>query len=212
MKQDPQVLIIEDHDIVTAAVEIVLKENFPRATIQKAGTFQKGVKLLSAAPPKDLIILDVDIPGGESYRMIELLRNIQPKVRILIFTGQEESRHAIRFLKAGANGFLSKMAPLEECATAMKMILNDKKYVSDAVQQMITDSFFNKAPVIDDSDLSLSPRENEVLELLMQGKWTKEIANELNLNPTTVSTHKAKIFQKMDVSNIIELFKKLNVV
>ena len=211
MKFDPNVLIIEDHDIVAAAVEIILVENFSKAVIQKSGSFQKALKLLETGPIIDLIILDVDIPGGESYRMIERLRKVQPNVRILIFTGQDERQHAIRFLKAGANGFLAKTDPVEECAVAVKMILNDKKYVSEVVQQLITNSFFEKSPVAEDlGESHLSPRENEVLELLMQGKWTKEIAVELNLNPTTVSTHKARIFQKMEVTNVIDLFKKIN--
>jgi two-component system, NarL family, invasion response regulator UvrY len=211
MKNDPKVLIIEDHDIVAAALELVLIEQFSKATCQKSVSFPRGLQILSMSPDFDLIILDIDVPGGDSLRMIDRLRAIQPHVRILIFTGQEEQRHAIRYLKAGANGFLSKSAPLENCGEAIRLLLHDKKYVSEAIQQLITDSFFDKNPPGETTrENVLSPRETEVLELLMQGKWTKEIANELNLNPTTVSTHKANIFQKMEVTNVIDLFKKLN--
>lgn len=211
MKFDPKVLLVEDHDIVAIAVETLLLENFSKAVIQKSGSFLKALKMLELGPLMDLIILDVDVPGGDSYRMIERLRKVQPQVRILVFTGQDERQHAIRFLKAGANGFLSKTAALEECAVAVKMILNGKKYVSEVVQQTITNSFFHKSPITENhGESSLSPRENEVLDLLLQGKWTKEIADELNLNPTTVSTHKSRIFQKMEVSNVIDLFKKIN--
>jgi two-component system invasion response regulator UvrY len=211
MKNDPHILIIEDHAIVIAAVEMVLKANFPSAVIQNASTFPLGLKVLGAGKPIDLIILDMEIPGGESYKMIEILRAVQPDVKILIFTGHEEARHALRFLKAGANGFLSKNAPLEDCGTAVKTVLSDKKYVSEQVQQLITNSLFDKSPVNSSHEsISLTPRESEVLELLLQGKWIKEIATKLNLNQTTVSTHKARIFQKLEVSNVIELFKKLN--
>jgi two-component system invasion response regulator UvrY len=211
MKSDPSFLIIEDHEVVTAAIELILMENFPKARFRKAGSFPKGTRMLSEDPAADLIILDVDIPGGESYKMIETLRNIQANVKVMIFTGQDEDPHAIRFLKAGANGFLSKNAPLEQCAVAVKLILGGKKYVSDSVQEMITSSFFDKTAGAQESgDSALSPRETEVMELLLLGKWTKDIANELNLNPTTVSTHKARIFQKMDVTNVIDLYKKLN--
>lgn len=209
MKTYPYILIIEDHEVVSAAVEALVMEDFPEASFRKAGSFPKGKKLLTEGPPVDLIVLDVDIPGGESYKMVETLRSIQPNVNVLVFTGQDENPHAIRFLKAGANGFLSKNAPFEQCAVAVKMILNGKKYVSDTVQEIITSSFFDKSPASDESyDSALSPRETEVMELLLQGKWTKDIALELNLNPTTVSTHKAKIFQKMDVTNVIDLYKK----
>ncbi len=211
MKSNPNILIVEDHDIVVAAIEMVLIENFPKASLQKAGSFPKGLRLLETAPAIDLVILDVDIPGGESYLMIEKLRNIRPGVRILIFTGQEEHRHAIRFLKAGANGFLSKNALREDCVKAIKMVLNNKKYVSEAVQQLIANTLFDRpSHNEEDSETSLSNREEEIVDLLMQGKWTKDIAVALGLSPTTVSTHKAKIFQKMGVSNVIDLFKKLN--
>jgi two-component system invasion response regulator UvrY len=211
MNSDPHFLIIEDHAIVIAAVEMVLKANFSEARIQNAKTFTAGLQILESNRPIDLIILDMDIPGGESYKMIEILRGIQPDVKVLIFTGHEEERHALRFLKAGANGFLSKNAPLEDCGTAVKIVLSDKKYVSEQVQQLITNSFFDK-PTVNPSNesIALTPRESEVLEMLLQGKWIKQIATALNLNPTTVSTHKAKIFQKLDVKNVIELFKKLN--
>jgi two-component system invasion response regulator UvrY len=210
MNNDPHILIIEDHAIVVTALEMVLMAHFPEALVHKASTFPDGLQILESRCPVDLIILDMEIPGGESYKMIEILRGIQPDVKVLIFTGHEEERHALRFLKAGANGFLSKNAPLEDCGTAVKIVLSDKKYVSEQVQQIITNSLFDKPVNSRNESVKLTPRENEVLELLLQGKWIKQIAKALNLNPTTVSTHKARIFQKLEVKNIIELFKKLN--
>jgi two-component system, NarL family, invasion response regulator UvrY len=90
-------------------------------------------------------------------------------------------------------------------------VMNDQKFVTAAAQQLITHNFFEKLnPAKSTSETPLSPREKEVLELLLQGKWTKEIASELKLKLTTVSTHKSRIFEKMEVTNVIELFKKLD--
>ena len=98
---------------------------------------------------------------------------------------------------------------MDQIGVAIITVLNDKKYMTELVRQQVTDSFFNKVSGhADPEPAALSPRETEVLDLLMEGKWVKEIAMKLNLKLTTVSTHKTRIFEKMQVSNIIELYKK----
>ncbi|TDE14430.1 response regulator [Dyadobacter psychrotolerans] len=210
MTQHGHILMIEDHEIVVSAVKTILKTYYPKTILHAAGNFQKGLRLLETGPAVDAVILDLDIPGGDSTKMIGALRQMQQDVPILIFTGQDEERYALRFLSAGANGFLSKNAPLEECVTALQAVVNHGKYVSKSVQQIITNNFFDRriSPKETKDHTELSHRENEILALLLEGKWTKEIATELKLKLTTVSTHKARIFKKMDVSNVIELFKK----
>jgi two-component system invasion response regulator UvrY len=210
MKKPSQILIFEDHEIVSSAVSRIVTDTLSNVDIRIADSFQKGLKMLGSGTMADLLILDVDLPGGESYGMITKIRTVQPGIRILVFTGQDEDRHALRFLSAGANGFLSKNAPMQELAVAIREIMDNKKYMPEAIQRKITDSFFNKlSPAKVFAETPLSPREMEVLELLLQGKWTKEIALELNLKLTTVSTHKARIFEKMQVKNILELSQKV---
>lgn len=205
-----RVLIIEDHELVAYTVANIVKDLYPGSTVSQAGTFLDGSQYLASGFSADLVILDMDIPGGDSYGMVGKLRAIQPEVRILIFTGYEEEKHALNFLSAGANGFLSKNAPMEQIGIAIKQVINGKKYMTEKVQQLVADSFFNKvsSKVMTVEPTALSPRETEVLDLLMEGKWVKEIALELNLKLTTVSTHKTRIFEKMKVNNIIELYKK----
>lgn len=210
MKMTRKFIIIEDHGIVAAAMARIIDDLYPDARIDVALTFPKGVKLLEMSGQTDLVILDMEVPGGESFNMVRLLRAKQPDVRILIFTGHDENRYAVRFLSLGANGFLSKHLGPEECARALKLVMSDKKYMSEEVHQMVAKSFFEKINPVDEYKFPpLSPRETEVLELLLDGKSTKEMAQTLNLKLTTVSTHKTRIFEKMEVKNIIELFKKL---
>ena len=204
----PQVLIIEDHQVVARSVAMIVEDNFPDSKVSLAVTFREGLDLLHTGFKADLIILDIDIPGGESSGMIARFRDVQPEVKILVFTGQLEEKHALEFLTAGANGFLSKNSPFEQIGVAIRRVISGKKYMTEQVQQQVTDRFFNKVGSIEPEPMSLSPRETEVLNLLMEGKWVKEIANELNLKLTTVSTHKTRIFEKMQVTNIIELYKK----
>ncbi|WP_254412668.1 LuxR C-terminal-related transcriptional regulator [Dyadobacter diqingensis] len=210
MNLTSQVLVLEDHDIVSSMLASLLKEHIANVAIVKEKSFPAGLARMRDGLQFDLIILDVNLPGGESYGMIAILRKIQPAVRILVFTSQEEEHHALNFLSAGASGYLSKNAPIEEIGLAISTVMKDKKYMTYEVQQRLAESFFQKSgPVKAFESMILSPRETEVLNLLLEGKSSNLIARELNLKKTTVSSHKARIFEKMNVTNTIDLFKKM---
>jgi two-component system invasion response regulator UvrY len=210
MTTTPHILILEDHEIVTTSLRNVIIETIPDSQIYTAGSFPKGLEILNSGNHFDLILLDIQLPGGLSYGMISALRNLQPAVRILVFTGNEEPKHALNFLSAGANGYLCKNVSLTEIAGAIRTVMEGKKYMTDQVHQLVAESFFKKiSPSKVFENDALSPRELEVLQLLLEGKLSKHIAQELNLKITTVSTHKTRIFEKMQVTNIIELFRKL---
>ncbi|PWJ56921.1 DNA-binding NarL/FixJ family response regulator [Dyadobacter jejuensis] len=207
----PRVLILEDHEIVASAVVALLEEQLPGTVTLRSNTFSKGLELLEKSQPVDLVILDVNLPGGGNISMLTALRDIQPGVKILIFTGQEDHRIALQFLSAGANGFLTKDSSEEEIGLAITKVLAGRKYMTEAIQQSVAESFFNKIdPRFNGENTVLSGREQQVMELLLEGKQTKQIAQELDLKLTTVSTHKGRIFEKMQVTNVIELFRKLN--
>lgn len=131
----PQILVIEDHEIAATAIAIIIKENVPDVTVTQTDTFTKATEILHSGLVADLIILDMNIPGGESYGMISKLRNIQDGVRILIYTAYDDKEHALKFLDEGANGFLSKNAPLTEIGVAVKQVLNNEIYITDRVQR-----------------------------------------------------------------------------
>ena len=141
--------------------------------------------------------------------MIKSLRAVQPGVPILVYTGRDEKLNAISYIKAGTNGFLSKNSCEEELVKAIETVLEGKRYFSGELWQLIISNFSeNNSPGANPME-SLTKRELEITELLISGKWTKEIAETLDLKETTISTHKLRIFQKMKVSNVIELFKKI---
>lgn len=204
-----KVLILEDHNIVAVGISSLIQQEFETLEPLVATTFPDGLELLKELQQVELIVLDVQLPGGESIKMISSLRAIQPDVRILIFTSLDEPRHALSFLSAGANGFVTKTQDMSVVLTAIRTVLEDKKYMTEEVQQRVADSFFkNLNPSDVYEDISLSPREREVLELLLDGKRTKDISNDLKLKLTTVSAHKSRIFEKLRVTNIVDLVKK----
>jgi len=158
----------------------------------------------------DLVILDIFLPGGDMANMVQALRHIQPDVRILVYTGNEEYSIALQFLNAGANGYLTKSHPMKEVGVAIKTILDGQRYIAEEMKQIVTGHFSKLLnPDTPPENIELSPREREVMALLLDGKQKKQISEVLNLKLTTVSAHKTRIFDKFQVRNVIELFRKM---
>jgi two-component system invasion response regulator UvrY len=206
------ILIIDDHKIIRGAISRLLTTHFPNVSVLQAETFSNALEIVSKNKKIDMIILDINIPGGKEHQMIKDFRNIQTGVPILIFSAYPEDLYAISFINAGANGFVSKNANEEDIILAIRMIISKGKYASLVVQDQIMNNFFTgKAlPTTPTTykDL-LTAREYDILQLLLKGKWTKEIASTLKIKLSTVSTHKARIFEKLEVDNVIDLYKKI---
>lgn len=203
-----RILIVEDHAIVRMGIDFLITDMFQQVDVQQAASFTLALTLLQKSK-FDLIILDINIPGGEHSRMIKSIRAIQNNARILVFSGSEEEIYALHYLHAGANGFLSKGSSEDEYKVAINAVINDGKYTSSKVQQLMVQNILDNKYVGSNPLEDLSKRELEVMHFLVQGKWTKEIATILDLKETTISTYKSRIFEKLDVTNVIEMFKKL---
>jgi len=203
-------LCIEDQALVQLGMKMVLAESYPRAGITEAETFQAALAVLEQER-FDLAVLDIDIPGGENVRMMKLMREKQPGLPILIHSAFDEKGYALPYLQAGADGFISNQAPQEEFVAAVRAILDHGRYVRYEVQQIFLSSVTDVSgrttggnPIV-----SLSPRERRVMQLMTEGKWTKEIAAIMNLKENTISTYKRRIYDKMEVKDPIELSKKI---
>jgi len=203
-----EILIIEDHPLVTKSLVLLMKEKFQPVNIHVADFFSAALDILDHTK-MTMVIMDITVPGGGNASMIKSMRLKQPGVPILVYTGRDEKLNAISYIKAGANGFLSKNCCEADIVTAIDTVLDKKRYFSNDLWQLIITNFAeNNALGANPMEL-LTKRELEITELLIDGKWTKEIAETLDLKETTISTHKLRIFQKMKVSNVIELFKKI---
>lgn len=208
MESSIHFLIIEDHEIIVWALTSIIEKSFFNPVLFTAATFEEGIKLIEGNFI-NLVILDIDVPGGNDTAMIQDLRKIQPQVQILIHTGADEEKYSLKYLSAGANGFISKKMPLTTISEALRQVLIGKKYISPVTHELIATNYF-QAPLKKakkGSVYNLSIREIEIIRLLLKGKWTKEIADALGLKLSTISTHKGRIFDKLDVQNIIELFR-----
>ncbi|PWJ59383.1 DNA-binding NarL/FixJ family response regulator [Dyadobacter jejuensis] len=202
------VLIVDDQPITWLGMESIVGNVIKEAQFNFASTFDEAVEYCEQSA-YDLILLDLSLPGGLGVEMIGKLRSIQKDVRILICSGRDEITNAPVYIHKGANGFVNKTAPNEQIEEAVRMVLADKRYVSAEVQRNILDRFVDGVAYPSNPIETLSPREREILDLLLAGKWTKEISDILGIKFSTVSTHKTRIFDKMQVDNILELSKKV---
>lgn len=203
------ILIIEDHDIIVWALKLLIQDHYPGTTLHAVPTFEQGLEKLEQTDI-NLIILDVDVPGGNNTDMIHKLRNIKPSIQILVHSAIDEDTHALEYLTEGANGFISKRSSFADVMPeALKTVLAGRKYLSPNTQEAIVEQYLSQPIKNKKPPVELSPREQEIILLLLKGKWTKEIASQVGLGMTTVSTHKQRIFEKLEVRNIVELYVKI---
>lgn len=203
-----KILLTDDHDVLLFGTSILLKELIPKAEIQFAYTFNQALSALST-DKFDLMLLDIDIPGGNSISMIKKIKTLQPTVKILMFSSYDETIYAISYLQAGADGYLNKLSTKEQLQNAVNTIISGKQYVSDSVKELLLNSLIKKQGNYPNEFVKLSQREIEVMNLLALGKGTTEIAHELNLGFSTISTYRNRIFEKLRVSNIVDMVKKI---
>jgi DNA-binding NarL/FixJ family response regulator len=197
----------DDHSIVTQGMSFILKDLYNGATVYQIESFSEIIKVLNSTTI-DLLILDINFPDGSSLNLLPTLKKIQPDLKILIFSGYDEDIYAVRYLSAGANGFLSKISSEEEIKNAITAVMNTGKYLSKKIQEKIMDSYIFKKPA--NPLEQLSNRELEIAKLIVEGYGNIEICTTLHLQKSTVSTYKNRIFEKLDVDNLADFIQVFN--
>lgn len=203
------VLVIDDHSIVRQGIFLLVKKHFLNLTIFEASTLNEGRSIIKNGNI-DFIILDINFPEGNSLSFVENL-SIEhgDSMKTLIFSALEESIYAFKFIKAGANGFLSKLCEQEEIIRAFSKFFESGKYMSDDLKERLLENMIRKSGATPIELLSL--RELEIARLLVSGLTNNEIASKLYIHKSTVSTYKNRIFEKLGITNIPALLNFLNV-
>ncbi|MBI2272581.1 MAG: response regulator transcription factor [Bacteroidetes bacterium] len=206
MKTVNTFLIADDHAVVRTGITITIREAFPSAEVTSVDSFAKALEQVSQNQFQ-VLLLDISLPGGNNLSMVNEIRKVNKAIKILMFSSFDEITFALRYLQSGADGFLSKSANNDEINTAIQTVLAGKQYVSERVKEHLFSAMIqNKGPQ-NPVDL-LSTRETDVLQYILSGKAISEIAELMNLSPTTVSTYKNRIFDKLQVKNLVELINK----
>ncbi|WP_412850510.1 response regulator transcription factor [Chryseobacterium sp. PMSZPI] len=197
-----KILLADDHSIVRQGIDIIISDIIPNAKVFQTSSLQKAVELINSEGI-EMAIIDAHFPDGNSLHVLPEIKKINPDIKILIFTGLEEDLHALKFIKAGANGYLSKLSEEEEVREAILNFVQKGEYFSDISRNLLVQFVFNPDLL---SPLSrLTKREMEIAEMYAEGYGNLEIANRLNIKQNTVSTIKKNIFDKLKIENLVEL-------
>lgn len=197
-------LLIDDHAIVRSGIKFWLSAEYNPSEIDEAENGKEAIARINENN-YDLMLLDIHMPDTNSFDLLKYVMSTKPDSKVLIFSMNSEGMYAKRFLKAGAVGFISKDAPIEELKKAVHQTLNNKKYYSEKFIETILSgegSEENTSPF-----LKLSGREFEITSLLLEGKSVSEISNLLNIHNSTTGTYKSRIFEKLNIENIFQLNK-----
>lgn len=153
----------------------------------------------------DVLLLDMSMPGRAGMDLIRQVRTERPRVRILVLSMHQEHQYAIRAIRAGAAGYLTKESASRELATALRKVASGGAYITPEVAEQLALGAMPSADALPHT--TLSDREFQVLRMLVSGKSVSDIAGALTLSVKTVSTHKARLMQKLGVSNTSEMFR-----
>jgi two-component system, NarL family, invasion response regulator UvrY len=196
-------LIADDHSIVRMGLRLMLEDKYPIVHIDEAENGDSIVEKIKQHK-YDLLILDFQMPNTDTFDIISYLLARHDDSKILIYSMASEKLYAGKLLKAGVRGFLSKEASSAELLKAVEVVLADGIYASEQVRlHSLNDTVEGSTKGNPFADLS--EKELGVLNYLIQGKNTKEISNLTNLQMSTISTHKFRIFRKLNVTNLVEL-------
>jgi len=200
----PKMLIADDHYIVRTGLTFLLKSLFVQVEIDECRD-GLGVWEKVQANDYDLLILDISMPATDLFTLIRQILAVRPKQKMLILTMSSEMIFAKKYLQLGVRGFINKEAPPAEITMAITSVLNNRRYISSRVRDTLTlEMLDSPAKSLFDT---LSERELEIMNYLIDGRNVSEIAKMLAIHISTVSTHKANILQKLGVPNVVELSK-----
>ena len=199
-----RVLLADDHALVRAGLKEILAGT---GDITVAGEATNGQEVMARIRGQDydVAVLDMSMPGRSGIELIKQVKDEKPKLRVLVLTMHSEEQYAVRALKAGASGYLTKDSAAEQLVAAIRKIAAGGAYVSpETAERLVLDA----SPRAEAAPHTLlSDREFQVLQLIAGGQSVSEIARRLALSVKTVSTHKTRILQKMGLANQAELIR-----
>jgi two-component system, NarL family, invasion response regulator UvrY len=198
-----RVFLADDHPVVREGLKTILSKS---KDIVLAGEADNGIDVLKKARKEkwDVLVLDLSLPGRSGLNVLKELKTISPNLPVLILSVHSESQYALRVLKAGAAGYLTKECVPEKLTHAIRKIHGGERYVSEAMGAHFSFLLEGGKPQKEPHEL-LSDREFEVFMMIAEGKSTSEIAESLHVSVKTVSTHRANILEKMKLSSIIDI-------
>ncbi len=197
-----RVILCDDHAMIRRGIKDTLAEAVDMQVVAETGSYSE-VRDALRTHPCDVLVLDINLPGRSGLEVLASLREVDSPIRVLMVSMFPEDQYAIRCLKAGAQGYLNKAGDPADLVTAVRTVAQGRKYVTPSVAQMLVDNL--NAPENTSLHASLSERELQTLLKIASGKRLSDIAEELMLSPKTVSVYRARVLEKLRLTNNAEL-------
>lgn len=202
----PRVLMADDHSILLAGVRKLLEERY-----DVVGMVEDGRALLEAAErfKPDLILVDISMPLLNGLDAVRQLKKSQPDVKLLFLTMHASPQYATEAFKAGGSGYLLKQSAVSELPQAIEAVLQGKYYLTPSIAKPVIEQALKAEdkPAVKGSIAELTPRQREVLQLIGEGKRTKEVAELLKLSVKTVEFHKNCLMKELNIHTTTELVR-----
>jgi DNA-binding NarL/FixJ family response regulator len=196
-------IVVDDHAIVRRGIVQILSEHPGVEVAGEAGDYGQLRALLRRVGDIDLLVMDVNLPGKDGIEILKALHAEQPRLKVLIVSMYPEEQYAVRAFRAGAAGYLNKASAPEKLIEAVEQIAAGRKYVTPEIAQALIENL--NAPEESMPHERLSDREFQTLKLIASGHRLSDIAEALALSPKTVSVYRARILEKMSMTNNAEL-------
>jgi len=194
--------LTDDHAVVRQGLKLILADHFKKAVFGQARNATEAL-IRIAKENWDVLVLDITMPGRSGLEILQDVKRLRPKLPVLVLSMHPEDQFAVRMLKAGAAGYLTKESADEELVGAIKKVVDGGRYVSPSLAERMASYLtidVQKAP-----HERLSDREFQVLRMIASGKTVSQIGRELSLSVKTISTYRARLLEKMDMKNSAEL-------
>jgi two-component system invasion response regulator UvrY len=197
-----KILLADDHAVVRQGLKLILADHFKKAVFGQARNATETL-IRIAKEPWDVLVLDITMPGRSGLDILQDVKRLRPRLPVLVLSMHPEDQFAVRMLKAGAHGYMTKESADEELVGAIKKVVGGGRYISSSLAERMASYLsidVQKAP-----HERLSNREFLVLRMIASGKTVGQIGRELSLSVKTISTYRARLLEKMDMKNNSEL-------
>lgn len=197
-------LLVDDHKLIRVGLKLLIKREFPEVTIDEA---EEGTEVFNLLRQNeyDALLLDINFPGSTGLPYFEQLITQYPEMKVIVLSYLPPKVYGMRYIKAGAKAYIDKADTETVLVKCLHAVLSGKRYLTEElIEQMASKAFDNDE--VNPFD-ALSNREVEIVRLMLEGESQKDIKKSLNIQSSTIGTHKQNIFKKLDVANVLDLKK-----
>lgn len=203
-QQHLKVLVVDDHELVRAGMRRLLEDDPQIKDISEASSGEEALQM-ATDDRFDLVLMDINLPGISGLEASDKLLMLAPDSRIIMVTGRHEGGHIRKLLNAGVRGYITKGSSAAEMSKAMQRVMAGEQYLSPDVAQQVAMDVING----DDGNPfdRLTQREGEIISLLLKGQRNRQISSNLHISEKTVSTHRTRAFEKLNINTTAELVR-----